>query len=175
MARRVYTPEDKAAAFVALRIHDGNIGRASRETGIPEQTLRNWRQEWETSGLPQEIEEVAEKVADDIVSAYEHVRSLAVEQLSAALRRGDVKPRELATIIGILDDKIVRAKGLATSRQEVVHTLPDAKVVREIMTSLVRGALEAAAERDQELLEADIIDGEIIEQAPKALGSPGQS
>ncbi|HEX5914828.1 MAG TPA: hypothetical protein VFY54_17040 [Rubrobacter sp.] len=174
MARRQYTPEDMAAVNVALRVHDGNIVRASKETGVPEQTIRNWKQKWEKSGIPSEVQEVTEKVADDIVESFENVRALAVEQLTAALRRGEVKPRELATIIGILDDKIVRAKGLATSRQEVVHTLPDAKVAREIMQAMVRGAIEGAAQREQEILEADIIDVEVVEQAPKALPASGR-
>lgn len=171
MAKRAYGPDDKATVYVALKIHDGNIGRSSKETGIPEQTIRNWKREWEDSGVPSEVQEVTEKVADDIVERFEEVRALAVDQLIVALRKGDVKPRELATILGILDDKIVRARGLATSRQEVVHTLPEAKVVRELMRSLVQGALEGQSRREIELTEADIIDVEVVEPAPKALSS----
>lgn len=44
MSKR-YTPAEKAEALDQLRINGGNIAYTSTQTGIPERTLRHWRQE----------------------------------------------------------------------------------------------------------------------------------
>lgn len=74
---------------------------------------------------------------------------------------------KLATIVGILDDKTRMAKGLATSRTEVTHSLPSPEDMRKLAQSYADGAVSAALERDEA-----IIDAEVVEQAPRALISP---
>ena len=44
MSRR-YSPETKIAALERLHMCNGNIARASFETGIPERTLHTWRRQ----------------------------------------------------------------------------------------------------------------------------------
>lgn len=41
--RRTYTPTEVKAALTTLAFFGGNAARASQQTGIPEMTLRDWR------------------------------------------------------------------------------------------------------------------------------------
>lgn len=73
---------------------------------------------------------------------------------------------KLATIVGILDDKTRMAKGLATSRTEVTHTVSP-EDMRTLAISFAADAVSEALIRDEA-----IIDVTVEEQAPKALLSP---
>jgi hypothetical protein len=84
-----------------------------------------------------------------------------------ALRQIDIKipsatPSALIAIVGVLDDKIARVKGIGQSRK-VEHTLvlPSAEEARKLMQGFLEGGLAAARQRDGE-----IIDAEVVEQAP---------
>lgn len=69
--------------------------------------------------------------------------------------------------MGVLDDKTRMALGLATSRTEVTHSLPSPEEMRLLAQSYADGAVSAALERDEA-----IIDVTVEEQAPRALVSP---
>ncbi len=159
--RAKYTDADKARVYVALQANEGNVKRTAREIGLPENTVRRWRDDWARNGAPP-TEEVAQALGDFIGEAV-LVRDFAITTLKKKIP--DAKPSELITIIGVLDDKITRARGLATNRTEHVHTLPAAEEIRELMAGFVRGALQAA-----ELRQGEIVDAEIVEQP--ALGLP---
>lgn len=161
MGYRTYTDEDKASVFVALSVNEGNITRTSRDTGIPQSTVRDWKKEWEAEGVPEELRAEAQEQATEIVAVMERVRSKALNLLEGRLH--EAKPKELATIFGIVDDKIRLAIGLATSRSVTVHALPSPAEMRELFVGMVQGAIEAQSMRQQ-----DIVDAEIIEPA-KAL------
>jgi hypothetical protein len=75
---------------------------------------------------------------------------------------------KLIKIVGILDDKVRLAAGLATQRREVTHTLPSPEELRELAKSFAIGAVEAAVLRDEAIIDADV-----VEQAePLALEQP---
>lgn len=147
MAKR-YSDDDRARVFTLLAAHDGNVERVARDAQIPAQTVRDWKKKWEKEGPSQEIAAMAVDHATDFVNQAMAVRFEAIVMLRAKL--GDANPRDLATVIGILDDKITRAKGLATGRVEHVHTptLPPPEELGQIMGDYLQRALGAARRRD---------------------------
>lgn len=164
MARRLYTDEERAAVYVALAVNDGNVARSSRDTGVAESTVRDWKQTWDAEGVPLEIQNLADSIATGFVHDAERVRDKALKALEQAIDAGEVKSQNLITVVGVLEDKIRLGKGLATSRKETVHSLPDPQEVQNQLAGAVLAVLEAA--RDREL---DIIDAEVVEASPEAL------
>ncbi len=149
--RRNYSDEDKASAYVALTVNDNNVTRAARDSGIPATTIRDWRKEWETEGVPNELLALTETVASDFVTAAERVRDLALEHLEQSIRTGDLKSEKLITVVGVLEDKIRLGKGLATSRSETVHKMPEPAELRDMLGSYVQEALEKTRQREDEI------------------------
>lgn len=148
MAKRTYTDDDRARVYTLLAVHNGNVERTARESNVPAQTVRDWKKKWEKEGPSQEIAEAAVDVATDFVNQAMGTRFEAIVLLRAKL--GEASPRDLATVIGILDDKITRAKGLATGRVEHVHTpaLPPPEELGPMLGDYLTRALGAARRRD---------------------------
>lgn len=164
MARTTYSDEDLARLYVSLTANEGNVKRTARDTGIPESTVRSWKQKWETDGPPSYGE--VEVAVSDFTTDAERVRNKALASIEEKIP--GAKVGELTTLVGVLDDKIMRARGLATGRVEHTLALPAADEIREALSAVFQGAIQAAANR-----EADIIDAEVIEeQAVKALPAP---
>jgi transposase-like protein len=169
-ARATYTDADKAKVYVVLTTNEGNVKRTARETGVPENTVRRWKKDFEENGPPS-TEEVEREVTNFLEEAVS-VRDLSLQALrlkvELLLKDPDkVKVAELTTLMGVLTDKIDRAAGLALGRVEHQHTLPPVEEMAAQLGSALRLAIEAADRRDVE-----IIDAEFEEQAPKALPSP---
>ena len=154
---RIYRDEDKAAVYLSLQQGNGNIRRASRETGVPEQTIRDWKRVWDSEGVPEEVQDALIVEVADSLERMERVRDKALALIEGRLH--EHKPRELATLFGILDDKIRLTKGLATQRTETVSALPSPEEMKALFTGLVAGALTAQAQRDNEVI--------VVEQAEK--------
>lgn len=167
-----YTDEQKAAVYMSLGISDGNVKRATRETGVPEQTVRNWKKAWAENGPPEGVVTSAEvTVIPGFVEAAVSTRDSALLKIQELMPQTTVKDlANLIKIVGILDDKVRMALGLATSRVEHQTSLPSAEEMREAGRDFAKGAISAALIRDEA-----IIDAELVEQAPvkrKALVSP---
>lgn len=161
--RATYSDEDKARAYVVLTANDGLVKRAARELGMPENTLRRWRDEWEKSGPPA-VEQVQEAVSSFIGDA-EKARGMAVEVIIAKLeaaKDGDlksVKLAELSTVVGVLDDKITRAAGLDKGgRVDHYHHLPEPEELRALMGEFIEGSIKAAERRAEEIVDAEIVE-----------------
>lgn len=156
-----WSDEDKARAYVALAANDGNVKRTAREIGVPENTLRRWRDDWQQNGPPQT--EDVEMAMGEFLEEASNLRGrallalkLKVEQLIKDPKA--VKVAELTTLVGVLDDKITRASGLATSRTEHVHTLPSPDEIREALGQVFQGALDAAKQRAEDIQDADFTE-----------------
>jgi transposase-like protein len=151
--RASYSEQDKARVFLALAANDGNVKRTARETGVPETTVRNFKREFEDNPPSQELVR-QEFETGDYVAELETLR----KELSVALRRKipDMTGHQLAVSYGIIDDKLTRARGLATSRTEHVHTLPSAEELALAGQMLATGAIEAARQRQAELAESNV-------------------
>lgn len=159
-----YDEADKARVYVALAANDGNIKRTARETGVPETTVRRFKQEFEKEGPPpQEIVDVA---VGDFAESIERVEWKALAALERKIDKDDVNARDLITAFGVLNDKRTRALGLATERTEHVHRLPSAEEVAGLLQGLSHAALEATRQR-----QSDIVSAELREQ-PLGLPAP---
>lgn len=142
---------------MALTVNQGNMKRTARDTGIPESTLRVWRSEWEESGPPDTA--LVAEAAGEFIDRAEQVRDKALAEMERKIP--DATPSALVAMVGMLTDKIAMARGLATSRSETVHSLPPAEEIAKTLSAVFQGALAAAQSRAE-----DIIDAEIVEQAP---------
>lgn len=159
--RTRYSDSDKARVANVLAMNDGNIKRTSRETGVPENTVRDWRNAWAKDGPPATVEQLRTAELDRYVEATSRVRDLALQRLEEVIP--DTKSaRELATTFGILDDKLTRAKGLPTSRQEQVGLsitmTPDA-----LGTALSAWAEQAAIQSAQRRADIIEVEAEVVE------------
>jgi transposase-like protein len=152
---RIYSDGERATVYISLQTGAGNIRRASRETGVPEQTIRDWKRDWETSGVPPEVEEAMTSEIEDSLNRMERVRDKALALIEGRLH--EHKPRELATLFGILDDKIRLTKGLATARTETTSALPSPEEMKALFSGMIAGAIAMQAKREQEV--------DIVEQA----------
>ncbi len=151
--RRIYTDEDRARAYIVYTANGGNVKRTSRDAGVPSTTLRDWIKEWEEN--PPAVD-LVEQAAGDFLADAERVRDKALVQLEAKL--GDATPSALVATVGMLTDKINLTKGLATSRNETVHALPSPAEMAEALTAAFQGALQAAKQRDLEIIDAEVIE-----------------
>lgn len=170
MSRATYTGADKAQVYVVLTTNEGNVKRTARDTGVPENTVRRWKKEWAENGPPS-TEEVERAVGEFLDEAVE-VRGMALEVVRLKLELlvkdpESAKVGELTTLIGVLDDKITRASGLATSRTEHVHRLPSGEELREALLEAFRPVQQLTQQREGEVIE----DAEYVEIPPKALPS----
>lgn len=149
--RTAYTEADKARVYVVLTANDGNVKRTARETGIPESTVRNFKKEFETNPPSAEAVEVS---TGDYTDDLEKIRV----ELVAALRLKipSMNGKDLAVALGIVDDKLTRARGLATERTEHVHALPSAEELALAGAMLASGAIEAARQRQHDIIEANV-------------------
>jgi len=159
--RATYTDEQKASAYVVLASNEGNIKRTSRDTGVPISTLRSWRDEWarlESLPAPEKLDEAIGTFADKA----ETIRMKALNELERQLHTA--KPGDLIKIVGILDDKITRARGLADRTVEHRHLLPSVDELHALVSGFAEASRRSALSRAE-----DIIDAEVVEQAPRAL------
>lgn len=157
--RATYSPEDKARVYVVLTANDLNVKRTARETGVPENTVRRWRDEFKESPPSTEMVEVA---VSDFVGQADDLRMLGLKALRGKLDQlianpKDVNVGQVTTMIGILTDKIDRAAGLATSRVEHEHTLNPGDI-REALVGFVQDMQSLARSREEEIQEAEIIE-----------------
>jgi transposase-like protein len=156
VSRATYTEADKAQVYVVLTTNDGNVKRTARDTGTPENTVRRWKKEWAENGPPS-TEEVEVAVGAFLDEAVE-LRGLA---LTALRRKVDlllkdpdkVKVAELTTLMGVLDDKITRAQGLATGRVEHVHALPSGDQLVAPLLEAFEAVRQLTAQREGEVIE----------------------
>lgn len=150
---------------MVLVANEGNVKRTARETGIPEATVRRFWKMWKENPPTFEEGEMDTALGDFVENAH-RVRFLAIEQLEKKVRSGDASVRDLTVLVGVLDDKLTRAQGIATSRVEHVHALPSGEEIREALGHVVAGMIEAASSREGEI---EILDAEYREIKPDAL------
>jgi transposase-like protein len=161
MSSRVeWTDEDRAAAYVIWIANEKNTRRTSRDTGVPHGTLRHWVRDWNETGPPENVMDHVDAKAYEFVSHANRVRESAMNKLEELIPQAEVKQLSaIATVVGIMDDKIRLASGLATKRTETVHTLPSREELAELMSGFAEGLVLAAQDRS-----AEIIDAEVEEQ-----------
>lgn len=123
--------EDEENAIVAILVMvDGNIGRASRLTGLPISTL--WQVKDRQMAAFTEQREAWKK---QHAIRTQDVADMTLEKLAESITEGDISPRDAAVTWGIL---VQRGMDLAGEGATVTH-----KVIQSVDVA----ALDAAMER----------------------------
>jgi len=163
-----YTAEDKAKALALVIMNDGNELKTSRELDIPLSTLRYWRREereGKTSTTVMQLKQqvVSRAFADTSV----RIRTKALDRLEQMLDDPEAKfnPQQLATVVGILTDKLDRINTITLTHTEVVNEPLDESKVAERLGNFLSANSEDAVER------RSVIDAELIEQSEQDLDS----
>ncbi len=166
-----WSAEDKAAAYVLWISNEKNVRRTARECNIPHGTFRYWVKEWEENGPPDEVLNEIPAQQYEFVHHANRVRESAMNKLEELIPEAEVKQLSaIATVVGIMDDKIRLASGLATKRTETVHTLPSREDMKELMSGFVDGLVGAADARAGEIVDAEVV----VEQPVVGLLSKGE-
>lgn len=158
-----YGEGDRARAYVTLLTLDWNIKGTARETGIPQTTIRRWAEEFRVN--PPDVDKVTE-VAEDYVVRATRVRDAALAELERKIPQAT--PAQLVSAVGLLNDQIRVAEGLATSRSETVHTLPSADEIRATLGAVFQQALESAKAREGEIIDAEFTEEQSMQELPAA-------
>jgi transposase-like protein len=149
-----WTDADKAATYVQWVSCDKRIRETSRITGVPAATVGYWARQWEKDGPPEHLDGEIRKNAYEFVDHANRVRKQAMEKLEELIPDAEVKQLSaIATVVGIMDDKIRLAQGLATKRTETVHTLPTKEEMKELMSGFADNLVNAAEDRASEVVE----------------------
>ena len=152
--RTEWTDEDKAAAYVIWVSNDKNIRATARQCGIGHTTIAYWVKQWEKDGPPQRLDDKIRANAYEFVHHASSVREQAMKKLEELIPEAEIKQLgTLATVVGIMDDKIRLAQGLATKRTETVHTLPTKEEMKELMGGFADSLVSAAEDRASEVVE----------------------
>lgn len=145
-----------ARVYTELLASDGNVKRVARETGIPEATVRRWKAKFETD--PPQPEVITAAVGEFVADA-KRVRNKAVLEIERQIDNREMKGAALVTVVGVLDDKIMRVEGhVSRSQVDHVHHLPSAEEARALLGGLLTGAIDSGRIRQAELVEAEFVE-----------------
>lgn len=123
MARH-YTKQEKIAAVVTAEL-SSNVA-AERATGIPEASIRRWRDD-------PELAKYIDKTREDLAEGTSMLAHRVLERISATLDQ--FEPRDLTILFGVMVDKAQLLSGAATARTEsrdITGTLSDADLIGAI-------------------------------------------
>jgi transposase-like protein len=162
--RPTYTDQDKARAFSLLEMNEGNVKRTARDLGMPISTLRRWRDEWDHDRMIPAAEDIIQSTGEFLEDA-ERVRDLSLVAIEAKIRKGEGTLAQLTTVVGVLDDKIARAKGLADRVTEHRITLPSRDEIVAALSGMQQSALAAAQQRQEEIVDAEVVEQKALPSA----------
>lgn len=146
----------KAATYVQWIACGKKIRETSRVTGVPHNTVAYWAKQWEKDGPPEHLDGEIRKNAYEFVDHANRVRKQAMEKLEELIPDAEVKQLSaIATVVGIMDDKIRLAQGLATKRTETVHTLPTREEMKELMSGFADSLVSSAEDRASEVVQIE--------------------
>ena len=157
--RRTYSDSDKALVYAELEMSNGNVKRTARNLNIPISTVRYFKQQWETEGVPREVQEVLPAVVKEFVDDAERVRDKLLIALEQKVDSRDINAREIVTALGVLTDKIRAMRGLDARKVEHSISLPDATEMRALFAGVINEVVGAAQTRNDELEAAEIVEG----------------
>lgn len=167
MAPRVeWTEEDRAHVYVQWIANEKNISRTARDCGLAESTLTYWVKDWKANGPPEALDGKISEKAYEFVHHASRIRKDAMLKLEELIPQAEVRQLSaIATVVGIMDDKIRLASGLVTRRTETTHSLPSKAEMKELMGSFVDTLISSAEERS-----AVLVEGEVELEQPESSG-----
>jgi lambda repressor-like predicted transcriptional regulator len=116
MARKAYSNDEKAEILAALDANGGNLKRTARETGLPINTLRRWR---DGQGINEEVIQLRPQKRGILADMYEdEINAIFV---TLPTKREEATYQQLATAAGIFTDKMRLLRDLPT---EIIGILP---------------------------------------------------
>lgn len=127
---------------------------------MPVATVRGWKKQWDEGGVPAEVSDAQAEVVDTFIEDAVRVRNKALERLDKSLDNFD-RPKDLATVIGILDDKISRSRQIKVSGRSDTLTLGiqgTPEQVQALFTNWASNTVSASVQREQDILEVNAID-----------------
>ncbi len=122
MARR-YSDEEKAQALAALDANGGNVKRTAGQLGIPVSTLREWAR---GRGVVNGVTKIRHQKKGELADELETIAWRVLDALPEKLAEADA--RALATLLGIVIDKVQLLRGQPTDRTAITGVqiyLPD--------------------------------------------------
>ena len=162
-SRTEWTDDAKAQIYVQWIANNRNVRKTAREFGVPHGTLRYWVKEWEESGPPEEINDKIANEAYEFVHHANRVREQAMLKLEELIPEAEAKQLSaIATVVGIMDDKIRLASGLATKRTENTYVLPSKQDVKELVGTFVEGLVSAAEDRANEIIDVEVVEQPVL-------------
>lgn len=159
-----YQDSDRQMVYAGLAVSGGNVRRTARDTGYPEQTVRDWKKRWEAEGAPEVVASGAVPIVDQFYEKARTLRDLLLVKLEERIAADDITTKDVITSIGILTDKIRLIEGLPTNRTENVSKGMSPEELGAAIGSLAKGALEAAKERQSDL---NVIEGNTLKALPR--------
>ncbi len=167
MSKRIeWTDDARAAVYVQWIANEKNIQRTARDVGMGVSTLAYWVKGWKKDGPPPGIDGKISSAAYEFVNHASRVREDAMKKLEELIPQAEVRQLSaIATVVGIMDDKIRLASGLATRRTENTYTLPSKAEMKELMGSFVDTLITSAEDRS-----AVLIEGEVELEQPESSG-----
>jgi len=147
---------------------DGNLSGSAKRAGVSRDTAYKWLNDWQPNGgPPDDVLKALQDDTDDWLHEAESARLEAVRALRKLMRTPDnfegVKLKNLAIVIGVLDDKIKNTKGIATKRTEntTVLQVPGKDEMRELLSEFAGDMVQAATKRQAVINESDIEVGQL--------------
>lgn len=140
MSRGKPTDKRVRAKAVSLALVTG-AAEASRQTGIPERSIRVWMDN-------PEFAELRTKTREELSEGFKALAHLSMTRLLEQVRAGLVEPRDLTILLGVATDKHLLLTGEATTRTEskdITHDLDDHEA--EVFGEVVRAELARRADK----------------------------
>ncbi len=152
MPKTVYTSRQKAAALAELTANKGNIKRTARNLGIHHDTIRKWKREWDTNGVPEEIQNEVIPVIGNFLEDAVRVRHKLLIFIEHSVDANKIQVNQATQALAALSDRI-RAYEQVTTVQQVEHNfnLPEPEKLKELLSGLLTGVVEAARQRAGEI------------------------
>lgn len=159
-----YSAQDKARVHVELLANDGNVKRVARHTGLPESTVRRWKQEFETNPPPAEAVEAA---SSEWLEVAKPLQVKILKEIDRQIDAKEMKGAALVTSFGVINDKVARVEGpISKTQVDHVHYLPSADEARALLGGLLTGAIESGRVRQAELVDAELTEEGVFKALP---------
>jgi transposase-like protein len=170
---RSYSDEFRGLAIAKLQHNDGNVKGTARELGMPWQTLRSWKKQFEKyqnqedtgPSMNRRMVEAIEKAGGDFTDRAELVRDQALTKIQTLIPLTTEK--NLTALINLtanLTDRIDRARGLAERTTNVEHHheihAPELAKALADYASLVR---DESLQRQQEIIDVEVLEQSFME------------
>jgi transposase-like protein len=174
MERGIY-PEEKRIEAVALYAATGNFQRVEELSGVPVQSLKNWRkQEW----FRELLREIREENNEKIDAKFTEIIEGALEQLGDRIANGDwvvtargqlvrkpVNAKDLSLVGAINIDKRQLLRGEATSRSETIGDKSTEKQVNRLEKLAETFENLARFGRKPKTIEGEVVDAIQVESS----------